>query len=112
MENTAIEKRTIPLWLIVTRIPRSFLPDVVGNYIVRAMTKDEAIVGVKEKFFAYMQSGKGVLRIEYVCSNEDNPMIVRGVQMDKCVDFAMRAQDEIFEFCDLDLEADDEKQST
>lgn len=102
MENQQFEKREIPLWLIVTRIPRSFLPDVVGNYLVRAMTKDEAVAGVKHKFFSHLNTG--ILKLEYVCSNKENPMLVRGVQMDKCVEFSSLAPDGIFGFCDLDFE--------
>lgn len=97
--ETSVTKRLVAIWLVITRLRFASDQDIFGNYLVKALTKDEAVQAVKEKCNARAE-------IEYVTSSFENPLLIRGTQFDKCavhLDIDSETYEAIYKFCDIDI---------
>lgn len=96
-------KQEQTIWLIITKLPRAFEADLFGNYLVKAISREEATHCVLQTF---LKTIRRKVVIEYVTSAIENPMLVRGVQFDKCapqLNIELNLLEDVYEFCDINL---------
>lgn len=98
-----VNEREATIYLIITKLPRAFEADLFGNYLVKAISREEATRCVLQTF---LKTIRRKVEIEYVTSAIENPMIVRGVQFDKCapqINVELNLLDDVYEYCDMNL---------